>query len=129
MYVVCMQASSFQLCIDTSKFVEQGVASSLFGGFMETSCLVPDKDSDAGEGSILANDHSKGQSQHSSITDTLQVLPRVAPRELHSHERETAISRYKEKRKTRRYLYSSIVFYAVMLVILCYLFLLSPLFA
>ncbi|XP_019164322.1 PREDICTED: zinc finger protein CONSTANS-LIKE 13-like isoform X2 [Ipomoea nil] len=93
------KASGFQ----TSKFVEQGIASSLFGGFVETNCLVPDKDSDTGDGSVLANDHSKGQSQHSSITDTMQVLPRVAPRELNSQERETAITRYKEKRKTRRF--------------------------
>nr|GMD64045.1 zinc finger protein CONSTANS-LIKE 13 [Ipomoea batatas] len=97
------EASGFQGGTDTSKFVEQGIASSLFGGFVETNCLVPDKNSDTGYGSVLANDHSKGKSQHSSISDTLQMLPRVAPRELNSQERETAITRYKEKRKTRRF--------------------------
>nr|GLL42611.1 zinc finger protein CONSTANS-LIKE 13-like isoform X2 [Ipomoea trifida] len=100
--ILC-QAIGFQGDTDTSKFGEQGIASSLFGGFVETNCLVPDKNSDTGYGSVLATDHSKGKSQHSSITDTQQVLPRVAPRELNSQERETAITRYKEKRKTRRF--------------------------
>ncbi|PPD91268.1 hypothetical protein GOBAR_DD11786 [Gossypium barbadense] len=34
---------------------------------------------------------------------TISALPKVAVHELNSQERETAISRYKEKKKTRRY--------------------------
>ncbi|KAJ7972901.1 CONSTANS-like zinc finger protein [Quillaja saponaria] len=49
------------------------------------------------------NDQYGGQSQNLCNSENLSPAPRVAPYELTSQERDSAISRYKEKRKTRRY--------------------------
>nr|GMD18547.1 zinc finger protein CONSTANS-LIKE 13 [Ipomoea batatas] len=98
------ETTGFQWYNDVGEFADQGFGPTLLQGFNETTCLVPDKDSDVGDSSGAANNHNEGQSNHSSHTETFQVPPPiVAPRELNSRERETAISRYKEKKKTRRY--------------------------
>lgn len=102
---LCLQTTGFQWYNDVGEFADQGFGPTLLQGFNETACLVPDKDSDVGDSSGAANNHNEGQSNHSSHTETFQVPPPiVAPRELNSRERETAISRYKEKKKTRRYI-------------------------
>lgn len=46
---------------------------------------------------------SQGQPENPVSADTQPLVPRVAQYDLNSQERESAISRYKEKRKTRRY--------------------------
>ncbi|KAH6766360.1 hypothetical protein C2S52_017343 [Perilla frutescens var. hirtella] len=80
---------------------DEGFPSSFFGDFNETSHLVPDKDSDVGDGTGIANGFQEIQSCVPVDSNTFQPLP--VARELNSHERDSALSRYKEKKKTRRY--------------------------
>ncbi|XP_016495983.2 zinc finger protein CONSTANS-LIKE 13 [Nicotiana tabacum] len=94
------EGSAFNWCSDTGEFTDQGFSSSLADCFIETKCLLPDRDSDVGDASGGANEE---QSHNPSIAETFQMVPKVAHRELNSQERETAVSRYKEKKKTRRY--------------------------
>lgn len=94
-----LEASTFQWCNETSEIADQEIPSTQLTSYIETSCLVPDKDSDIGHSSTHANGGHEGQSQHPAITETVQLYPR----ELNSQERDTAICRYKEKKKTRRY--------------------------
>lgn len=68
------------------------------------SHIVPDKDSGIGDSPGPINSSHEEQS-HLPGTEAFQILPRLSIRELNSQERETAISRYKEKKKTRRYIF------------------------
>ncbi|XP_057782410.1 zinc finger protein CONSTANS-LIKE 13 isoform X2 [Salvia miltiorrhiza] len=74
---------------------DEGFPSTYFGDFSEMSHLVPDKDSDAGFQEI--------QAFVPADSKAFQLLPTAAARELNSQERDSALSRYKEKKKTRRY--------------------------
>lgn len=94
-----MQGSAFHWHGDTVEFVDQGFSSSLTDCFIETKCLLPDRDSDVCDASGGGNEE---QSHHPPTTETFQMVPKVVHRELNSQERETAVSRYKEKKKTRR---------------------------
>lgn len=66
--------------------------------------MDPDKHSDSGDtvNCNHTNDGPNGQSQH-HVDSSLQDYGKGIPHELRSQDRETAISRYKEKKKTRRY--------------------------
>ncbi|KAL3644818.1 hypothetical protein CASFOL_009998 [Castilleja foliolosa] len=66
---------------------DESFPSTFISSFVETNHLVPDKDLDFGESASIANTF---QGVHSRA------------RELNTQERDVAISRYKEKRKTRR---------------------------
>lgn len=94
------EGSAFHWCGDTGEFADQGFSSSLADCFIETKCLLPDRDSDVCDASGGANEE---QSHNPPSTETFQRVPKVVHRELNSQERETAVSRYKEKKKTRRY--------------------------
>ncbi|XP_059295319.1 zinc finger protein CONSTANS-LIKE 13 [Lycium ferocissimum] len=94
------EGSGFHWCGDTGEFADQGFSSSLADCFIETKCLLPDRDSDVGDTSGGAKEE---QSHNPPTAETFQMVPKVAHRELNSQERETAVSRYKEKKKTRRY--------------------------
>ncbi|KAJ8543322.1 hypothetical protein K7X08_005845 [Anisodus acutangulus] len=95
------EGSGFHWCCDTGEFTDQGFSSSLADCFIETKCLLPDRDSDVGDTSGGANEE---KSHHNPPTaETFQMVPKFSHRELNSQERETAVSRYKEKKKTRRY--------------------------
>ncbi|PIN11190.1 hypothetical protein CDL12_16221 [Handroanthus impetiginosus] len=77
---------------------------STFGGsFIEMNHLVPDKDSDVGDSTGIVSGFQEIQSHVPEDSKNFQVLPKAAARELNSQERDSAISRYKEKKKTRRY--------------------------
>lgn len=68
----------------------------------EESCAVPDKELNIiGSASHVHDDHA-AEPQPLTI-ETLPALPNVVTYELNSQERDSAISRYKEKKKTRRY--------------------------
>ncbi|XWS76500.1 hypothetical protein CRYUN_Cryun01aG0181700 [Craigia yunnanensis] len=71
-------------------------------GYTEESAVVPDKHLDSSR-TIHVNDSLEDQLQHQIAAGTISALPKVAVHELNSQERDSAISRYKEKRKTRRY--------------------------
>uniref|UniRef100_A0A5B6YWP3 Putative zinc finger protein CONSTANS-LIKE 13 n=1 Tax=Davidia involucrata TaxID=16924 RepID=A0A5B6YWP3_DAVIN len=94
---------SYEWCSDNGELANQGLQSMLLGSYTEESCLVPDKDSEIGGNVSHADGDHEGQSHHHIVAEPLQVLPKVAVRELTSQERDSALSRYKEKKKNRRY--------------------------
>uniref|UniRef100_A0A2P2LJJ8 Zinc finger protein CONSTANS-LIKE 13 n=1 Tax=Rhizophora mucronata TaxID=61149 RepID=A0A2P2LJJ8_RHIMU len=66
-------------------------------------CLdIPDKQSDAGGSASHAKDGPEAPSQQ-PFGVTLPLFPKVAVHEINNQERDSALSRYKEKKKTRRY--------------------------
>lgn len=69
----------------------------------EDISVVPDKHLDIGGRIRVVSDGDGGGSQHPITTETLPVFPKVGQHELNSLERDSALSRYKEKKKTRRY--------------------------
>ncbi|KAK3041456.1 hypothetical protein RJ639_000433 [Escallonia herrerae] len=95
------EVTKFQWYSDTGEVADQGPPYPNLGSYIETNCLVPDKDSDIGQGHM--NGSNENESPHPVISEAFQVFPKVSARELTSQERETAISRYKEKKKSRRY--------------------------
>ncbi|CAK9175905.1 unnamed protein product [Ilex paraguariensis] len=97
------EVSAFQWCTETGEMEDQNLPSSLYGSYVDTNRLVPDKDSDIGDSLGHANGGHEGQPCNPVCTETLEVFPKVAARELNSQDRDFALSRYKEKKKTRRY--------------------------
>ncbi|XWS46714.1 hypothetical protein CRYUN_Cryun14cG0092000 [Craigia yunnanensis] len=69
--------------------------------YTEENAVVPDKHLDTR--SIHVNDSLEDQLQHQIAAGTISALPKIALHELNSQERDSAISRYKEKKKTRRF--------------------------
>lgn len=88
---------------DNVDLANENLSGKLQGSRFENNCLVPEKDSDIGGNANLANYGHEGQPIHDTKTETLQVIPKFNPRELTSQERDSAILRYKEKKRTRRY--------------------------
>lgn len=88
------EANTFQWCPDGSDAVGQEFDFDQLIGHNtpETNCIVPDK-----------LDTHEGHSHHTTAPENTQVFPFVGVREINSQERETALSRYKEKKKSRRY--------------------------
>lgn len=74
-------------------------------GYTEETAVVPDKHLDSSR-TIKVNDSPEDQLQHQIDAGTISRPSKIAVLELNSEERETAISRYKEKRKTRRYCFT-----------------------
>lgn len=81
---------------------DKGFPSTFVGSFNEMNHLVPDKDSDVGDCTGIANGLQEVQSSIPVDSKSFQGLPISGVRELNTQERDSAISRYKEKRKTRR---------------------------
>ncbi|XP_051142277.1 zinc finger protein CONSTANS-LIKE 13 [Andrographis paniculata] len=84
----------------TSGVQDEGFPSTFVDSLLETNHVVPDKDSDACEGA------GSFQELHPDVlvdSKPFQPLPSTGLRELNSQERDHAITRYKEKKKTRRY--------------------------
>ncbi|XP_002268490.1 zinc finger protein CONSTANS-LIKE 13 [Vitis vinifera] len=97
------EASAFQWCSDGSEAANQVLPSVLLGSCADEKCLVPRKHSDIGGSVSHTNGSDEGKSECPVVTKTLPALPKVSVHELNSQERDSAISRYKEKKKTRRY--------------------------
>ncbi|KAL9384965.1 hypothetical protein Peur_021975 [Populus x canadensis] len=76
--------------------------STLPGSNFEESCAVPEKEFNISDSASHINDGHEAEPQPSTI-GTLPVLPNDGTHELSSQERDSAISRYKEKKQTRRY--------------------------
>ncbi|KAL7582296.1 hypothetical protein Lser_V15G41619 [Lactuca serriola] len=85
------EANTFQWCPDVCDAVGQDLYSDQLHNATETQCIVPVEKIDT--------------VHHSIIAENTQVFPNifVGVREINSQERETALSRYKEKKKSRRY--------------------------
>ncbi|EYU46711.1 hypothetical protein ABFS82_04G016700 [Erythranthe guttata] len=81
---------------------DEGFPSSNFiDSLFDMNHLVPDKDSDFGDGTDIGNGFEEIHHHVPVDSKPFEVPPPA--RELNSHERDSAISRYKEKKKTRRY--------------------------
>ncbi|KAJ6674888.1 ZINC FINGER PROTEIN CONSTANS-LIKE 10 [Salix viminalis] len=76
--------------------------STLPGSNFEESCAVPEKETNISDSASHINDGREAEPQPRTI-GTLPVLPNAGTHELSSQDRDSAISRYKEKRQTRRY--------------------------
>ncbi|KAK8486214.1 hypothetical protein V6N13_002892 [Hibiscus sabdariffa] len=74
-------------------------------GYTEETAVVPDTHLGSSR-TILVRDNLENQQQHQIDAGTTSALPKVVVHELNSQERNSAISRYKEKRKTRRYCFT-----------------------
>lgn len=99
-----MQASAFEWCGDGGEAATQVLPCVLLGN-SEESCLVPRKSSDVVGSVSHANGSDEGKSECPVVTNTLPAFPKAYVHELNSQERDSALSRYKEKKKTRRYHY------------------------
>lgn len=99
-----VQASAFQCCTDSSEAANHFfLPNSSTRSYLEESHVVPDKHSDISCSVTHANDGSEGHSRYPIKSETSSAFQRVASHELNSQERDSALSRYKEKKKTRRY--------------------------
>ncbi|XP_041016756.1 zinc finger protein CONSTANS-LIKE 13 [Juglans microcarpa x Juglans regia] len=97
-------AGDFQWFSDGGQAANQFCISNSFKrSYIEESPVVPEKHSDIGGSVSHANDGNEAQSLHVIISENSSALPKVSPHELNSQERDSALSRYKEKKKTRRY--------------------------
>ncbi|XP_027116800.1 zinc finger protein CONSTANS-LIKE 13 [Coffea arabica] len=95
------EASAFQWGSDKVEDEVQDI-STLLGENIELNHIVPGKDSGVGDSpGPLRGSHE--EQMHPPAAETLQTLPRPAIRELNSQERGSAISRYREKKKNRRF--------------------------
>ncbi|KAI3732443.1 hypothetical protein L1987_63648 [Smallanthus sonchifolius] len=74
----------------------------LVGHNTEANCIVPDGDYDNILNPSHINVDHQGQSDH-NVAENTQVVHSISVREINSQEREKAITRYKEKKKSRRY--------------------------
>ncbi|KAL3517484.1 hypothetical protein ACH5RR_020073 [Cinchona calisaya] len=95
------EESAFQWGSDKVEDEDQDI-STFLGDNIEMNHIVPDKDSGIGESPAPTN-YSNEEQLYPPETETFQILPKLYIRQLNSQQRDCAISRYKEKKKTRRY--------------------------
>ncbi|KAL9430797.1 hypothetical protein AB3S75_026066 [Citrus x aurantiifolia] len=96
------EASTVQWFGDSFDHANQ-LPSPLFKSCKEESFIVPEKHFDTDGFVKNINEGGEGQSQHPTNTEKSSAFHRVSVHELNSQERDSALSRYKEKKKTRRY--------------------------
>ncbi|KAL5859029.1 hypothetical protein ACOSQ4_000325 [Xanthoceras sorbifolium] len=94
--------SAVQWFTDSFEATNQ-LPSKLLRNNFEESSVVPDQHLDTGGCVSHSSDGHKERSHLPITTEPVPVFPKVGLHELNSQERDSAISRYKEKRKTRRY--------------------------
>ncbi|KAJ8749616.1 hypothetical protein K2173_026265 [Erythroxylum novogranatense] len=98
-----MQENGFPWLNDTDEAINNTfLSSATLKTNLEENYTVPDKQSDFGGSASNTNDGGEAQT-HPFMLSTSLLLPKVASHEINSQERDCAISRYKEKKKTRRY--------------------------
>nr|XP_043636297.1 zinc finger protein CONSTANS-LIKE 13 [Erigeron canadensis] len=97
------EANPFQWCPDSSETSGlEFYSDQLVGNNTEANCIVPDEKHNNVHKSSHTNANHEGQSHH-TVVENAPAFPAVALRELNNQERETALTRYKEKKKCRRY--------------------------
>ncbi|KZV45582.1 zinc finger protein CONSTANS-LIKE 13-like [Dorcoceras hygrometricum] len=96
------ETSAHERC-DSGVIRDQVFHTPVLNNLIEINHLVPDKDSDCGDNLGSASSCLEMQSQVLADPKVIQVISAGGMRELNTQERDSAISRYKEKRKTRRY--------------------------
>nr|AIS92909.1 zinc finger protein CONSTANS-LIKE 9 [Lagerstroemia indica] len=99
MTVPSYEAGAHDWCF-TGGVSDEGFPSTFVDSFVEMNHLVPDKDLDGCDSTGVPQ-----EVQSCALVDSkaFQMLPNTGSRELNSQERDSALSRYKEKKKTRRY--------------------------
>ncbi|GLT42517.1 hypothetical protein SLA2020_165120 [Shorea laevis] len=83
----------------------QNFVPSVFRTYVGENTIVPHKHLDTA-GAMSQETNRGGLEENSKnpiAAPSLPVFPKIAAHELNSHERDTALSRYKEKKRTRRY--------------------------
>ncbi|GER24774.1 CONSTANS-like zinc finger protein [Striga asiatica] len=103
-----ISASSYEANVPNWTDFASGVLDESFdptvlNGFDEMNHLVPDEDLNNIEDKCVADEVLEMQWHNPLDSKTPQMLHAVGARELNTQERDSAISRYKEKKKTRRY--------------------------
>lgn len=98
------QAAGFKWIGDRDEPADQDFLPSLLQKYIREDSTISNKLIDISGSINQTNDVHESISQEPISNKTLPPFPRVAQHEfLNSQERDSAISRYKEKRKTRRY--------------------------
>lgn len=94
----------FSWLSDTAEAGDQKyLPSTLRRSNLEEGPVVPDKQSNIDGSVSYANGSREGETQYPVPTGMLTAGPKVKLHEINSQERDSALSRYKEKKKTRRY--------------------------
>lgn len=68
---------------------------------------MPDKDPEVDPTLHYEENKHETPLQNPVVTEASQIIPKAAPYEFSSQHRDSAITRYKEKRKSRRFVYFS----------------------
>ncbi|CAI0447807.1 unnamed protein product [Linum tenue] len=102
--VVLIQEHVFHWHNDNEDAANQAFVSSILRANLDEHSETPDKQSNAaGEGTFANDGDEAAQPHHPATTLPATALKVTAYELLNSQERDSAISRYKEKKKTRRY--------------------------
>lgn len=103
-FIFILQASAFKFCpVSPCEGAGQGFASTPLQNIVSTDCKVPDGKTNSGQSLHRGNNGHETQADSSVNVGVAQLLPKVAPCEFSSQERNYALTRYKEKKKCRRY--------------------------
>ncbi|KAK1398928.1 B-box type zinc finger protein with CCT domain [Heracleum sosnowskyi] len=98
----CYEGSTFQWCNDIGKDAEESLPNTSFQSYLNIDCLVPDKEPVIDPKLHQGDKKNEIPSQNPVVTEASEIFPKV-PHEFCSQHRDSAITRYKEKRKSRRY--------------------------
>ncbi|GKV12068.1 hypothetical protein SLEP1_g23270 [Rubroshorea leprosula] len=88
---------------DGMEVANQVFVPSVLGSCTEENAGIPDINIDTGGSGSWANDCQDEKSQNPISFGNLPLFPKIGAYELNTQERDSAISRYKEKKKARRY--------------------------
>ncbi|KAL8149023.1 hypothetical protein AgCh_006151 [Apium graveolens] len=102
------EGSTFQWCNDIGKEAEVILPNASFQSYLNTDSLVPDKDPDINPKLHHGDNKNETPLQNPVVTEGSQIFPKV-PHEFCSQHRDSAITRYKEKRKSRRQVYFKLI--------------------
>lgn len=96
------QGSTFQWCNDIGKDPEKILPNASSQSYFNTDYQVPAKDPDIDPKLHHIDNKNETPAQNIVVANASQIFPKVAPHEFCSQHRDIAITRYKEKRKSRR---------------------------
>ncbi|WOH01611.1 hypothetical protein DCAR_0520995 [Daucus carota subsp. sativus] len=97
------EGSTFQWCNDIGKDPEKILPNASSQSYFNTDYQVPAKDPDIDPKLHHIDNKNETPAQNIVVANASQIFPKVAPHEFCSQHRDIAITRYKEKRKSRRY--------------------------
>lgn len=101
-FLMILQAGALKYC-SVSSGEGEDLPSIPLQNFFSTDCKVPDGKPESVQSLNQGNSGHGTQVDASVNVSVSQIFPKVAPREFSSQERDNALTRYKEKKKCRRY--------------------------